>query len=101
MIDPGESARQAAIRELEEETAVVLAQEDLAFLGTATFDLRGPDRRERAAVFGMLSERLAASSTYELTDVAWLELTAPLSPEVSPLDAAIALWAIAAMTPGQ
>ena len=47
--EPGETARQAAVRELAEETGIGAA--DLDFVAVAEWDLRRPSRREYAAIY--------------------------------------------------
>jgi 8-oxo-dGTP diphosphatase len=49
MRDPGETARQAAVRELAEETGIESV--DLDFVAVAEVDLRRPSRREYAAIY--------------------------------------------------
>jgi 8-oxo-dGTP pyrophosphatase MutT (NUDIX family) len=49
MREPGEIARQAAVRLLHEETG--LRRADLTLSAVAEFDLRRPDRRELLAVY--------------------------------------------------
>lgn len=47
--EPGETARQAAVRELAEETGIKAA--DLNFVAVAECDLRRPNRREYTALY--------------------------------------------------
>ncbi|MGH3977990.1 MAG: NUDIX hydrolase [Pseudonocardiaceae bacterium] len=49
MLEPGETARQAAVRELEEETGI--STTDLDFTAVVEFEPRWPTRREYAAVY--------------------------------------------------
>ncbi|WEG10495.1 NUDIX hydrolase [Microbacterium horticulturae] len=90
MIEDGATARQAAARELEEETGIAIPASKLGFLGTVWFELVGPDRRERAAVFGKRVATMDAASSRELVEVAWVQ---PDHEAHNPLDAAIARWA--------
>ena len=94
MIESGETAREAAARELDEETHVAISADDLAYLGTATFELHDPDRRERAALFGMRTGELAVAPSHELIEVGWLRDPSQ-HPDASPIDAAIADWVAA------
>ena len=49
MREPGETARQAAVRELAEETGIGAV--DLDFVAVAECDLRRPSRREYTAIY--------------------------------------------------
>jgi 8-oxo-dGTP diphosphatase len=88
--EAGETPREAAARELEEETGLAADPRDLAWEGLAEFALVGPDRRELAAVFGLrLPTEPTIGPSDELTDVAWFDLDH--APEDSaPLDLEIA-----------
>lgn len=90
MIDATETPRAAAVRELDEETGVVLTGADVQWAGLAVFDLLDPPRRELAALYAArLDERLPVTAPEELIDVAWLDLTNP-PPKLAALDLAIA-----------
>lgn len=91
MIDAGETPREAAVRELKEETGVRIPTEALRYVGSAEFELRAPDRRELAAIFAADVEEIEASTSDELTAVAWVERGRAL-PGTAALDAAIAAW---------
>jgi ADP-ribose pyrophosphatase YjhB (NUDIX family)/SAM-dependent methyltransferase len=85
MIDVGETPRQAAVRELREETGYQI--DDLLFAGFARFVL-GPERRaEYAAVY---AGRAAAGDHFvpndEVAAITWWDGTAPLAGGVQPLD---------------
>ena len=49
MREPGETARQAAVRELAEETGI--SSVDLDFIAVAEVDLRRPNRQEYTAIY--------------------------------------------------
>lgn len=87
--EPGETAREAALRELGEETG--LAVPDVAFAGLAEFALVRPRRRELLAVYHVRLDampRLTANE--EALDFRWWSPAAPVSAGMSPLDAEIA-----------
>lgn len=89
MREPGETARQAAVRELREETGIDTA--DLSFAAVAEFDLTRPERRELLAVY-----RTRLRGTPDLTpneealDFRWWLPSDPVSDDMSPLDAEVA-----------
>ena len=82
------------MRELGEETGVVLTPDQLAWAGYAVFDLVNPPRRELAAVFAArLTDRPCVEASDELVEVSWCDLDTPPMGH-TPLDIAIARWAI-------
>ena len=89
MREPGETARQAATRELREETGIHAA--DMTFAAVAEFDLTEPERRELLAIYRL---RLHAAPRLTANDEAlafqWWPPTQPVSDDMSPLDAEIA-----------
>ena len=90
LLEEGETPRQAAARELLEETGVDLPEDQLRWAGLAEFALVDPTRIELAAVFVARSERRpAVQSSEELTEVGWFRPGHPPEPH-SPLDLAIA-----------
>lgn len=88
MRERGETARQAAARELAEETGIWTT--DLGFAAVVEFDLRQPARREYAAVYRAelhVGPRLVVND--EALDFRWWDLHSSLSEDMSPLDAEI------------
>ncbi|WP_414941819.1 NUDIX hydrolase [Amycolatopsis sp. cmx-11-51] len=89
MREPGEAPRQAAVRELREETGIDGV--DLTFVAVAEFALVEPARRELLAVYrGELQvvPRLVVND--EALGFRWWRPAEPVSEEMSPLDAEIA-----------
>ncbi len=93
LVDPGETHRITAARELTEETGLAVPAEELEFVGIVTFELVGPTRHELAAVFraGSPSGPEPRPSD-ELTHVRWLADATEVEP-LSPVDWAISTWA--------
>ncbi|WP_269433556.1 NUDIX hydrolase [Nonomuraea sp. SBT364] len=88
MIDPGETPRRAAVRELREETGLAVA--DLLFAGYARFVL-GPGRRvEYAALY---TARATSQPDFtpgeEISAICWWDGVQPLADRVQPLDACL------------
>ncbi|MET8358897.1 NUDIX hydrolase [Micromonospora sp. NPDC005171] len=89
MRESGESARQAAVRELREETGLDVS--DLTFAGVAEFGLAKPKRREILAVYQVQLEappRLTVND--EALGFRWWPPSEPVGDDMSPLDAEIA-----------
>lgn len=87
--EPGETARQAAARELREETGIHAV--DLTFAAVAEFDLTRPRRRELLAVYRVQLQvvpRLTVND--EALAFRWWPPTQPVGDDMSPLDAEIA-----------
>jgi 8-oxo-dGTP pyrophosphatase MutT (NUDIX family) len=87
--EPGETPRQAAIRELHEETGIHTTA--LSFAAVAEFDLRNPDRHELLAIY---RTHLDEPPPLIVNDEAlafrwWPPVTSP-SDDMNPLDAEIA-----------
>jgi 8-oxo-dGTP diphosphatase len=98
MREGGETARQAAARELAEETGIDTT--DLDFVAVAEFDLRLPSRREYAAVYRtdlQTAPQLVAND--EALAFWWWDPHSWPTEQMSPLDAEIARLAI--QTPSQ
>ncbi|SQD99954.1 MULTISPECIES: NUDIX domain-containing protein [unclassified Parafrankia] len=88
-IEPGETPRQAAVRELREESGY--EAEALVFAGLAHFGLAAPSRTEYAAVF---TGRAGASHPFtpdaEIATITWWDGTRPLPGRVQVMDVALA-----------
>ena len=96
MLDDGETARAAALRELAEETGVVAA--GLDFVGVATFRLEPDQRLEHAALFRTELEPgtdpvSAFGGNDEITALCWWDPSAPLA-DLSVIDAWLARAAV-------
>ncbi|HEU0087650.1 MAG TPA: NUDIX hydrolase [Pseudonocardiaceae bacterium] len=88
MLDPGESARQAAVRELAEETGILAT--DLNFLAIAQFDLKRPGRQEYGAIYQTVlpgPPQLVVND--EVSDFRWWHPGSPPGDGISPVDAEI------------
>lgn len=89
MIDPGETAAAAALRELGEETGLRLS--NVRLTARAHFVLGAEQRHEYAAVFAVaLDERPQLVTSDELTDLMWWDPEMDRPEDMSPLDAEIA-----------
>lgn len=87
MIDRGETAREAAVRELVEESGQ--PAEALGFAGTADVWYAPAERREHLALYtGAITERAAFVPNDEMTGSLWWTPGAPL-PDLQPIDAAL------------
>jgi len=87
--EPGETLRQAAVRELREETGIHGVELDGA--AVAEFDLTNPDRHELLAVYRVrlqAAPRLLVND--EALDFLWWPTSNPVGEDMSPLDAEIA-----------
>ncbi|MGW3994502.1 NUDIX hydrolase [Amycolatopsis sp. NPDC004772] len=89
MREPGETAREAAARELAEETGI--HDVALTFAAVAEFDLADPGRREFLAVY---RAELAAAPRLVLSEEGlgfrWWSPREAVDPDLSPLDAELA-----------
>jgi 8-oxo-dGTP diphosphatase len=87
--EQGETARQAAVRELHEETGIQTV--DLTFAAVAEFDLTKPERRELLAIYRLhLPAMPQLTVNDEALDFRWWSPTSPVDNDMSPLDAEIA-----------
>ncbi len=90
LIEPGESPRQAAARELWEESGQPPVT-PLRFAGHAGFLLGPTQRAEYGALFvGRALKRLPFEANDEIEAMSWWDLTAPLPGHVSGIDAYLA-----------
>lgn len=89
-LDPGETPVEAASRELFEETGI--SGVPLTFATVADFTLTHPDRDESLAVYRTeLVTRPSLVVNAEALDFLWWSPATPVPPDMSPLDAAIAM----------
>ncbi len=89
MREAGESPREAAVRELGEETGIY--DVDLSFAAVAEFQLANPERRELLVVYRVQLQfmpRLTING--EALDFRWWSPLEPVNEDMSPLDAEIA-----------
>ncbi|MGH3778375.1 MAG: NUDIX hydrolase [Pseudonocardiaceae bacterium] len=87
--EPVETARQAAVRELAEETGIGAV--DLDFVAVAECDLRRPNRREYAAIYRtdlQVSPQLVVND--EALAFLWWDPRSSATEQMNPLDAEIA-----------
>lgn len=100
-LDEGEPPRQAAHRELREETGVALPDVELRWAGLAAFNLVNPSRTELAAVFAAtLEKRPSTKNSEELPRLGWFRIDVPPSTH-APLDLAVARTALGAQVDSQ
>lgn len=89
MREPGESMREAAARELGEETGIQGL--DLSFAAVAEFDLTNPERQELLAVYQVQLQVVPALTVNdEALGFCWWAPSEPVSEDMSPLDAEVA-----------
>lgn len=87
--DPGESAREAAVRELAEETGIT--GQVLEFGALAEFSLTDPPRHELGAIYATTPHRLPRLlPNPEIADFHWWRPGTPLA-GLSPIDAVLAV----------
>jgi 8-oxo-dGTP diphosphatase len=87
--EPGETARQTAVRELREETGIEAV--DLTFAAVAEFDLVKPKRHEVLAIYRLHLDALPQLTVNEeALAFRWWPPSDPVSEDMSPLDAEIA-----------
>ncbi|MFC7625865.1 NUDIX domain-containing protein [Microlunatus sp. GCM10028923] len=84
--EPGETARQTAVRECHEELSVILNADELRELGTFRDVAAGqPDREVESTVFDHPPVPVAAPAA-EIEELRWLDLgTDPLPEDLAPL----------------
>ena len=96
MLEPGETARQAAVRELAEETGV--SATDLSFTAIAQFEPQRPTRREYAAIYrAVLQVEPLLVANDEVSDFRWWDPCSLPSDDMSPLDVEIGRRVIAVL----
>ncbi|MBV9142834.1 MAG: NUDIX hydrolase [Pseudonocardiales bacterium] len=91
--EPGETARQAAVRELAEETGIEAV--DLDFVGVAECDLRRPSRREYVALYWtnrQVAPQLVIND--EALAFLWWNPQSSVAEQMNPLDAEMARCAV-------
>ncbi|MBV7700676.1 NUDIX domain-containing protein [Streptomyces sp. TRM70350] len=90
LLEPGESPRQAAVRELAEESGQVPG-DPLQFVGYAGFLLGPAQRAEYGALFtGRALRRRDFEAGREIEAMRWWDLSAPLPGRVSGIDVYLA-----------
>ncbi|MCP9990158.1 NUDIX domain-containing protein [Streptomyces albogriseolus] len=90
LLEPGESPRQAAVRELAEESGQV-SDTPLRFVGHAGFLLGSAQRAEYGALFtGRALRRRDFAAGGEIEAMRWWDLSAPLPGRVSGIDVYLA-----------
>ena len=86
MREPGETARQAAVRELAEETGI--SSVDLDFVAVAEVDLRRPSRREYTAIYRTdLHHAPQLVVNEEATAFLWWDPQSSAAEQMDPIDA--------------
>lgn len=96
LLEPGESPRQAAVRELAEESGQVPGI-PLQFVGYAGFLLGSAQRAEYGALFtGRALRRHVFEADREIEAMRWWDLSAPLPGRVSGIDVHLARLTLSA-----
>ncbi len=83
--DPGESAVEAATRELLEETGIVILPAQLQFLGTWVAAAANEAATEIVATVFTAPGTWTAEAAAEIAEIRWLDLNAPLPNDLAPL----------------
>lgn len=95
--EPGETPRQAAVRELHEETGIHVREP--SFAAVAEFDLTNPERRELLAVYQIRLQAVPRLTVNEeALDFHWWQPSQPVREGMSPLDAEIARRVVSSST---
>jgi 8-oxo-dGTP pyrophosphatase MutT (NUDIX family) len=86
MREPGETARQAAVRELAEETGI--SSVDLDFIAVAEVDLRRPNRQEYTAIYRTdLQDVPQLVVNEEASAFLWWDPQSSVTGQMNPIDA--------------
>jgi 8-oxo-dGTP diphosphatase len=86
MREPGETARQAAVRELAEETGI--SSVDLDFIAVAEVDLRRPNRQEYSAIYRTdLQDVPQLVVNEEASAFLWWDPQSSVTEQMNPIDA--------------
>ncbi|MER7246649.1 NUDIX hydrolase [Kribbella sp. NPDC000426] len=89
MLDPGESPRDAAVRELEEESGQ--RADELELVGVAKIRVAPDDRLEYLAIYrGRIDSPQPFTANDEMSDAVWWSPSEPLT-DLFPIDAALAI----------
>lgn len=83
--EPGESAAQAAARELAEEVGIVVDPRELQLMGTWIADAANEAATEIEATVFRAPGTWTAHPSAEIAEIRWLDLAAPLPADLAPL----------------
>ena len=83
--EPGESAVQAAARELAEEVGIVVDPRELQLMGTWIADAANEAATEIEATVFRAPGTWTAHPSAEIAEIRWLDLAAPLPADLAPL----------------
>ena len=83
--EPGESAVQAAARELAEEVGIVVDPRELQLMGTWIADAANEAATDIEATVFRAPGTWTAHPSAEIAEIRWLDLTAPLPSDLAPL----------------
>jgi 8-oxo-dGTP pyrophosphatase MutT (NUDIX family) len=83
--EPGESAVQAAARELAEEVGIVVDPRELQLMGTWIADAANEAATDIEATVFRAPGTWTAHPSAEIAEIRWLDLTAPLPADLAPL----------------
>jgi 8-oxo-dGTP pyrophosphatase MutT (NUDIX family) len=83
--EPGESAVQAAARELAEEVGIVVDPRELELMGTWIADAANEAATDIEATVFRAPGTWTAHPSAEIAEIRWLDLTSPLPADLAPL----------------